>query len=140
MIYQILSTNNCKLTWSSYNIPRGIVFYALMIVGYLHVVNVLLHKSNGGKSEKLNPPMYTLTPLHTWTIKLQQMMEQIMILNRDNSRREKHLWLEIKLNHMQDKTIFFFYISCILPIFLYGSESWSMIDKQARRQHFIQSL
>lgn len=59
MIYQILSTNNCKLTCSSYNIPGGIVFYALMIVGYL--VNVLLHESNGGKSEKLNPPMYTCT-------------------------------------------------------------------------------
>lgn len=63
MIYQILSTNNCKLTWSSYNIPGGIVFYALMIVGYL--VNVLLHKSNGGKSEKLNPPMYTCTDTST---------------------------------------------------------------------------
>lgn len=35
-------------------------------------------------------------------------MEQIMILNRDNSRREKHLWMEIKFNHMQDKTKFFF--------------------------------
>lgn len=63
MIYQILSTNNCKLTWSSYNIPGGIVFYALMTVGYL--VNVLLHKSNGGKSEKLNPPMYTYTNAST---------------------------------------------------------------------------
>lgn len=34
-----------------------------MIVGYL--VNVLLHKSNGGKSEKLNPPMYTCTDTST---------------------------------------------------------------------------
>lgn len=45
---------------------------------------------------------------------------------------------QVKLHAGQNN--FFFYISCILPIFLYGSESWSMIDKQARRQHFIQSL
>lgn len=52
------------------------------------------------------------------------MMEQIMILNRDNSRREKHLWMEIKLNHMQDKTKFFFLQKLhSIPILLYGSES-----------------
>lgn len=73
---------------------------------------------------KTLPCIHVLTPLQTWTIKLQQMMEQIMILNRDNSRREKHLWMEIKLNHMQDKTKFFFLQKLhSIPILLYGSES-----------------
>lgn len=29
------------------------------------LLNVLLHKSNGGKSEKLSPPMYTYTDTST---------------------------------------------------------------------------